>query len=85
MPQHHPHHHHELAPQPTLNDELTWFAAVLSGSAPPMRARTLPRHHLCDCLAQAVEADLPIMSFRDQVLLALDSSPLRYAEVAGHA
>ena len=69
-----------------LDDELTWFAAVLSGSAPPMQAQTLTRYHCDDCLAQAVEADEPILSYRMQVLLTWSAaSPLLHAEVAGHA
>lgn len=75
----------ELTPQPTLADELTWFAAALSGSAPPMQAQTLTRYHSDDCLAQAVEADAPILSYRMHVLLAWSAaSSLLQAEVAGH-
>ena len=68
------------------NNDVAWMSWVLSQSGLDEPPLTSARGWLDDHLAQAVEAELPRLSFRLQILRAWTAANGgRGAEAAGHA
>jgi len=77
---------HPYHPNSPINLDLSWFTRIMSPFERDIPASSPMHSCLNDCLAQAVEAEAPTSSFRQEILRAWAASCSdRGSGYTGHA